>query len=67
MFDALRRLDDWALNSWWGLLITPIAWINYRMGYHDSQPSPLGGWLRGPGGAIYVRGGREGRPLRKKK
>lgn len=68
MFAWLRRLDDRALNSWWGLVVTPFAWLNYRAGYHSGDTDvPLGGWLRGPQGTIFARGAREGRPLGSKR
>ena len=64
LLDALYRLDDRALNSWWGLFVSPFAWTNYRLGYafrhrvSDHRTFD-------PRHAIYLRGAREGRPLRR--
>ena len=65
VMDRLRRLDDRAFNSWWGLFVTPFAWIWYRLGRRYGAESRLGEWVGGAPGAIYARGAREGRPLRR--
>ena len=62
----LRELDHRALNSWWGLLVVPFAWLAYRLGRHAGGPGGkrwayLG--IFGPEGALFHKGAQEGKPL----
>jgi hypothetical protein len=65
---ALRQLDDRALNSWWGALIAPWAWIAYRSGATTgSRGNRALGYVlfSWPYGAIFNRGRREGTSIPK--
>ena len=62
----LRELDHKALNSRWGLLVVPFAWITYRLGHRwgargGNRYAYFG--LFGPEGAIFHKGADEGEPL----
>ena len=67
MLDRLNRLDDRALNAWWGAFATPFAWAAYRLGYALRDTRMRGRDTRAVGrplAMVYRRGAVEGRPLR---